>query len=73
MKDVFIEKDSKNRKAINFSEVFSYYRLNKDGKNMGRICHTKHWKERIKEEFTEKQKDILDKENTNKDKEQIQK
>lgn len=61
MKSIFIENEGE-RNVLNFGDVISYFRTNKENPELSRICHTKHWKERLKEQIAGKEN--LKKDNT---------
>ena len=54
MKSIFIENEGE-RNVLNFGDVISYFRTNKEKHELSRICHTKHWKERLKEQIAGKE------------------
>lgn len=56
MKKYFIEEKDSER-VLNFSNIISYFRANKDNPNLKRVCHSKAWKTKIRESFIPNQDD----------------
>ena len=50
LKEKFIDIED-DKRTLNFSNVISYFRMNKDDPNLKRVNHIKTWKQKIKESF----------------------